>query len=437
LIRKDGSVRWCEGAGVTYRKADGSLSVLGVTRDVTERVRAEEERLELERRMQQAQRLEGLGILAGGVAHDFNNILSVIRTASEFLLADLDAGDVRRADAIAIQDAANRAAGLTRQLLAFSRQQVLELRVVDLNTVVAGLEPMVRRLVEANIAVITRLGTDLGRVRADSNQLEQVLLNLVVNARDAMPDGGTLLIETSNVVLDETYPRTHATAQAGPHVVLTVTDTGCGMDAATQARIYEPFFTTKPVGQGTGLGLATVYGIVKQSGGHIWVYSEVGRGTSFKIYFPRHAGQEAEEPANAPGRQNGPDDDTSGATILLVEDDTAVRASVRRILERRGYRVLEAPNAAEAIVATAKPTQVIDLVISDMVMPGMSGLELRQRLRELRPALPVLLMSGYSEEAITRLGGSEPPRPLIEKPFTVQGILALVHDVLTAEAPDA
>ncbi len=250
-----------------------------------------------------------------------------------------------------------------------------------------------------------------------------------------MADGGTLLIETSNVVLDEEYPRAHATAQAGPHVVLTVTDTGCGMDAATQARIFEPFFTTKPIGQGTGLGLATVYGIVKQSGGHIWVYSEVGRGTSFKIYFPRCTGPgpEEEEEAQAQGRQNGREDGTSGATILLVEDDVAVRVAVRRVLERRGYRVLEAPNAGEALAAAAKPDEAIDLVISDMVMPGMSGLELRQRLRALRPALGVLLMSGYSEEAITRLGSPEPTGPLIEKPFTVQGILDKVQDMLTTE----
>jgi len=260
-----------------------------------------------------------------------------------------------------------------------------------------------------------------------------VILNLVVNARDAMPEGGTLLIETSNVVLDESYPRAHATAQPGPHVVLTVTDTGCGMDADTQGRIFEPFFTTKPLGQGTGLGLATVYGIVKQSGGHIWVYSEVGRGTSFKVYFPRCIEPAEEVESKASARRKGREDDVSGVTILLVEDDVTVRGAVRRVLERRGYRVLETPNAGEALATAANPDEAIDLVISDMVMPGMSGLELRQRLHAQRPGLGVLLMSGYSEEAITRLGSPGGTGPLIEKPFTVQGILDKVEDMLSTE----
>jgi len=428
----DGSYRWMLTTALPYR--DGQRAVVkwfGSTTDIHDRVVADEQ-------LRQIQRFQAVGELAGGVAHDFNNLLTVIRTAAELLLADLEGDDARLADAAAIKDAANRGASLTRQLLAFSRKQVLHLRVMDVNAVVTGLEPMMRRLVEENIAVVTRLATDLDRVKADANQLEQVILNLVVNARDAMPDGGTLLIETSNVVLDEEYPRAHATAQAGPHVVLTVTDTGCGMDAATQARIFEPFFTTKPMGRGTGLGLATVYGIVKQSGGNIWVYSEVGRGTTFKIYFPRYTGADEEvDEAKAHGLPNGREDDPSDATILLVEDDVAVRAAVRRVLERRGYRVLEAPNGAEALAAAAKPAEVIDLVISDMVMPGMSGLELRQHLLVLRPALQVLLMSGYSEEAITRLGGSGPLPSLIEKPFTVDGMLAKVRDLLRSGVPDA
>jgi two-component system, cell cycle sensor histidine kinase and response regulator CckA len=428
-VRKDGRLLDVSVSTAALYDAEGAAcGLVAVYADVGERKT-------LEGQLRQSQKMEAIGRLAGGVAHDFNNILTVIRAAAEFMLVDLEADDARRTDAADIRDAADRAAGLTRQLLAFSRQQVLHLRTVDFNGVVTAIEPMVRRLVEENIAVATRLAPALDPIRADANQLEQVILNLVVNARDAMTDGGTLLIETSNVVLDEEYPRTHATAQAGPHVVLTVTDTGCGMDAATQARIFEPFFTTKPIGQGTGLGLATVYGIVKQSGGHIWVYSEVGRGTSFKIYFPRCTGPgpEEEEEAKAQGRQTGREDDTSGATILLVEDDVTVRVAVRRVLERRGYRVLEAPNAGEALAAAAKPDEVIDLVISDMVMPGMSGLELRQRLRALRPALGVLLMSGYSEEAITRLGSPEPTGPLIEKPFTVQGILDKVQEMLTTE----
>jgi len=393
------------------------------------------DRKALEAQLRQAQKMEAVGRLAGGVAHDFNNILTAIRTAAEFLLVDLDGEDPRQRDAAEIRDAADRGAGLTRQLLAFSRQQVLQPRVVDLNKVVTAIEPMVRRLVEENIGLVTRLAVGLDRVQADPNQLEQVLLNLVVNARDAMPDGGTLLIETSNVVLDDEYPRTHASARPGPHVLLSVTDTGCGMDAGTQARVFEPFFTTKPVGQGTGLGLATVYGIVKQSGGHIWVYSEVDRGTSFKIYFPRYTGG-GEEEAPAEARQADLPQAAAGATILLVEDDVAVRNVVRRLLERHGYKVLEVPNGSQALTTIADPTPAIDLVISDIVMPEMSGLELRERLRTIRPTLPLLLMSGYSQEAITRLGNPASVGPMVEKPFTAQSILESVRRVLAIEPSD-
>jgi len=424
----DGSYRWMLMSARPYRDGEGRVvKWFSSTTDVHDRVLADEQ-------VRQTQRFQAVGKLAGGIAHDFNNILSVIQTAAELLLVDLS-DEGRRADAAAIRDAATRGAGLTRQLLAFSRQQMMQPRIVDLNAVVTGIEPMMRRVVEANITLVTRLAPELDPVRADPNQLEQVLLNLVVNARDAMPTGGALVIETANVVLDEAYPRSHATAQPGPHVVLSVTDTGCGMDSATQARIFEPFFTTKDVGQGTGLGLATVYGIVKQSGGHIWVYSEVGRGTTFKIYFPRNAG-DLDEPAPA-ARHDGRKVSTICATILLVEDDLAVRSTVRRVLERDGHRVVEAANGGEGLAAVDRVGDAIDLVISDMVMPGMSGLELRHRLRILRPTLPVLLMSGYSEEAIKRLGSAESLGPLLEKPFTVQGILDLVQDVLAMETSDA
>ena len=412
-----------------FDKAGATCGVVAVYTNVGDRKA-------LEAQLRQAQKMEAVGRLAGGVAHDFNNILTAIRAGAEFLLADLDAEDPRRTDAADIRSAADRAAGLTRQLLAFSRQQVLEPRVVDLNAVVTAIEPMLRRLVEENISLVTCLGADLNRVQADPNQLEQVLLNLVVNGRDAMADGGTLLIETSNVVLDEEYPRTHATARPGPHVLLSVTDTGCGMDAATQARIFEPFFTTKPVGVGTGLGLATVYGIVKQSGGHIWVYSEVGRGTTFKIYFPRHTGPDDETAPDEP-RRSQPAAAATEAKILLVEDDIAVRNIVSRLLERHGYQVLEVPNGAQALTTLADSSVAIDLVISDIVMPEMSGLELRERLRSIRPGLPLLLMSGYSQETITRLGNPASFGPMVEKPFTVQGILDKVAQVLTRGAPDA
>ena len=403
--------------------------VVGMYEDITDRK-------QLEAQFRQAQKMEAVGRLAGGVAHDFNNMLTVIQTAAGCLLGDLEAGDPRRTDAEDIEDAARRAARLTRQLLAFSRQQVLQPRVLDLNAVVTGLEPLVRRVVEESVVVLTRLASGLGTVKADPTQLDQIILNLVVNARDAMPEGGTLLIETANVVLDDSYPRLCETVRPGPHVVLSVSDTGCGMDAGTQARIFEPFFTTKPAGQGTGLGLATVYGVVKQSGGHIWVYSEPGNGTTFKIYLPRHAGAgevEAKVSARPAVHDRSP---CGGAAILLVEDDPAVRGSVRRVLERHRYLVREAADGSEAVAALAESDSHFDLVLADMVMPSMGGLELRRRLRVLRPRMPVLLMSGYSEEAITRLG-HEDVGPLLEKPFTVEGMLAKVEEMLSLEAVDA
>jgi two-component system cell cycle sensor histidine kinase/response regulator CckA len=387
-------------------------------------------RKELEAQLRQSQKMEAIGQLAGGVAHDFNNLLTVIRTASELLLGDLSPGDRRRTEVEDIEEAALRAASLTHQLLAFSRQQVLEPQVVDLNRVVTELEPMARRLVQENIAVELRLAGDLHRVTADRHQLDQVILNLVLNACDAMPVGGTVLIETSNVILDEEFRRTHPGARSGPHILLSVSDTGCGMDAATQARIFEPFFTTKPVGVGTGLGLATVYGIVKQSGGHIWATSEVGRGSSFKIYLPVSGTPEHEPP---PAVGNGHRSQAGAGTearILVVEDDTAVRGAVCRVLKRCGYDVVDFQSGEQAIATLADAPQSVDLVISDIVMPEMSGLELRERLREIQPPVPVLLMTGYSQEVITRLSNRESLGPLIEKPFTVDGLLEHVRSVL-------
>jgi len=427
---QDGSYRWIldEYRLLPDPRGNGT-EIVGSWLDITERKL-------LEAQLRQAQKVEAVGQLAGGIAHDFNNLLTVIRTAAELLVANLEHDEARRADAAAIQDAAARAAALTRQLLAFSRRQILKPCAVDANAVVTELEPMMRRLVEENVAVVTRLARDLDRIKVDPSQLEQVLLNLVVNARDAMPQGGTLLIETANVVLDDEYPQSHLASPPGPYVVLTVTDTGCGMDAATRSRLFEPFFTTKPVGQGTGLGLATVYGIVKQSGGNIWVYSEVGRGTTFKISFPQYVGPDEELSAATAGSRPRADR-PAGATILIVEDDTAVRSAVRRLLERQGYGVLEAPNGGDALLALAESPRAVDLVISDIVMPEMSGLQLRQKLRKLRPSLPVLLMSGYTEEAITRTGSSEPLPSLIEKPFTVDSILTKVQDLLGTGVPNA
>ena len=417
-----GATRWFQTVKVPLVSSDGSArQVLGVATDITERK-------QLEDQFRQAHKMEAVGRLAGGVAHDFNNVLTIIRAQTEFLLADMCESDSRRADVLEIQGAADRAAGFIRQLLAFSRRQLLQPEVLELNAVVSGMEGMVRRLVGEDVVLLTKLHPELPRVWADPNQLQQVILNLAVNARDAMPRGGTLLIETAVVELDEHYPRQHPSAKPGVHVVLVVTDTGCGMDPATRSRIFEPFFTTKEPGKGTGLGLSTVYGIVKQSGGHIWVYSEVGRGTTFKLYFPLHQGPvPAPAPPVAPLPPGG-----AGATILLVEDEPSVRSTVRRLLERHEYRVLEAGNGQDALALIAARKGEIDLVLSDMVMPGMGGTELAGRVRSLSPRLPVLLMTGYTEEAMTRTGDHSTDEQIIEKPFTLHTMLEKVRTALAS-----
>jgi PAS domain S-box-containing protein len=417
---RTGATRWFQTVKVPLLSSDGSaLQVLGVATDITERK-------QLEDQFRQAHKMEAVGRLAGGVAHDFNNVLTVIRAQTEFLLTDLAAEDPRRADVMEIQGAADRAATFTRQLLAFSRRQLLQPVVLELNEVVTGMEMMVRRLVGEDVVLVIKLNPEIPRVWADPGQLQQVILNLAVNARDAMPRGGTLLIETAVIELDEHYPRQHPTAKPGTHVVLVVTDTGCGMDPTTRSRVFEPFFTTKEPGKGTGLGLSTVYGIVKQSGGHIWVYSELGRGTTFKLYFPPHYG--AVTPAT-PGRSTPPALG-SGATILLVEDERPVRSTVRRLLERHGYKVLEAANGHEALDLVASGDSEIDLVLSDMVMPGMGGTELASKVRTIAPKLPVLLMTGYTEEAITRAGERPLDEHIIEKPFTLTTMLEKVSIAL-------
>jgi PAS domain S-box-containing protein len=409
--------RWFQTVKVPLLASDGkNRQVLGVATDITERKHLEDQ-------FRQAHKMEAVGRLAGGVAHDFNNVLTIIRAQTEFLLADLPPEHPSRQDALEIQGATDRAAAFTRQLLAFSRRQLLQPEVLELNTVITGMEMMVRRLVGEDVILLTKLHPELPRISADPGQLQQVLLNLVVNARDAMPRGGTILIETNVVELDEHYPRQHPTAKPGVHVVLAVTDTGCGMDPATRSRIFEPFFTTKDPGKGTGLGLSTVYGIVKQSGGHIWVYSEVDRGTTFKLYFPPHYGEvKASEPERTVAPELG-----SGATILLVEDERLVRSTVRRLLERHGYHVLEAANGQDALTLISTRGAEVNLVLSDMVMPGMSGMELVGRVRALLPALPVLLMTGYTEEAITRAGDRPLDEQIIEKPFSLHTMLEKVR----------
>jgi two-component system, cell cycle sensor histidine kinase and response regulator CckA len=419
-----GTTHWFQTVKVPLLAPDGKAhQVLGVATDITERKQLEEQ-------FRQSHKMEAVGRLAGGVAHDFNNVLTIIRAQTEFLLSDLPPDDHRKADVLEIQGAADRAAGFIRQLLAFSRRQLLQPEVLELNAVVTGMEGMVRRLVGEDVVLLTKLHPELPRVWADPSQLQQVILNLAVNSRDAMPRGGTLLIETARVELDEHYPRQHPSAKPGPHVVLTVTDTGCGMDPATRSRIFEPFFTTKEPGKGTGLGLSTVYGIVKQSGGHIWVYSEVGRGTAFKLYFPLHRGPMA----SVEQQQTALPPPGAGATILLVEDDPSVRSTVRRLLERHEYRVLEATNGQDALTLLSARRKEIDLVLSDMVMPGMGGAELAVRIRSMTPAPPVLLMTGYTEEAIARTGDRVIDEQIIEKPFTLQTVLERVRMALASRA---
>ena len=400
---------------------DGRLvGILGIGRDATERVL-------LEQQLRQAQKMEAVGRLAGGIAHDFNNILTAITGYVDLLLEDLPPGDPRRNDAQEVRKAADRAAGLTRQLLAFSRQQVLQPRVVGLNGLVTDIEKMLRRLLGEDIDLATRLDPTLGAVKADPGQLEQVIMNLAVNARDAMPQGGKLTIETANAELDESYAREHFPATPGRYVLLAVSDTGVGMTPDVQAHLFEPFFTTKERGKGTGLGLATVYGIVKQSGGFIWVYTEPGRGSSFKVYLPRvdESVQPREATAGA-GAKRGTE------TVLLAEDEAPVRAVARHVLERHGYNVLEAPSAEAALDLARRYSGDIHVLLTDVVMPGLSGPDLARQLVVLRPAVRVIYMSGYTDDAITRHGVLEPGLAYVQKPFTPEAIARKVREVLDA-----
>ena len=404
----------------TPQYRDGQLaSIFGIGRDVTER-------LSLEQQLRQAQKMEAVGRLAGGVAHDFNNILTAITGYADLLLEDLGSDDPQREDVAEIRKAADRAAGLTRQLLAFSRQQVMQAQVLDLNALVADTQSMLGRLLGEDVALATKLDPALGAVRADPGQLEQVLMNLAVNARDAMPNGGKLTIETANAELDESYTREHFPARPGPYVMLAVSDTGTGMSAEVQSHLFEPFFTTKEKGKGTGLGLATVYGIVKQSGGYVWVYTEPGHGTTFKIYLPR---VDAAPAPRVSGVQASPVEDGT-ETVLLAEDETAVRAVARHTLQRHGYTVLEAPSAEAALDLAQRHSGPIHLLLTDVVMPGMSGRALALRLSELRPELRVIYMSGYPEEAITRHGVLERGFTYVQKPFTPEGLARKVREVL-------
>jgi PAS domain S-box-containing protein len=399
---------------------DGRRAQLILAIDVTERKA-------LEAQLRQAQKMEAVGRLAGGLAHDFNNLLTAILGYSHLALRRLGDRTELRREIEEIGKAGERAAALTAQLLAFSRKQVLQTRVLDLNVIVRDMDKMLRRLIGEDVDLVACLGSELGRIRADPGQVEQVLLNLAVNARDAMPRGGKLTIETANVELGATYAMTHPVMKTpGRYVLLAVSDNGCGMDAETQSHIFEPFFTTKEAGKGTGLGLATVYGIVKQSGGYIWVYSEPGQGTSFKIYLPRTE-SEAERLSTVPV----PVPFVRGSeTVLLVEDEDALRALARQVLEESGYRVLEARRAEEGLLIARGHQDRIHLLLTDVVMPGASGPRLAEQMIEIHPQARVVYMSGYTDGAVVNHGLLEAGAAFLQKPFTPQALAAKVREVL-------
>jgi PAS domain S-box-containing protein len=418
--RKDGRHITVRLSMRAVRDADGRVEFFeGLGEDVTQQH-------VLETQFRQAQRLEAVGRLAGGVAHDFNNVLTAITGYTELLLEELPAGDPKREDVQEIRAAAGRAAGLTRQLLAFSRKQVLQARVLDLNALIETLQRMLQRLIGEDVRLEAALAPGLGAVRADPGQLEQVVLNLAVNARDAMPNGGRLTIETADVVLGADYVREHPTVQPGRYVMLAVSDTGTGMDAETRAHLFEPFFTTKELGKGTGLGLATVYGIVQQSGGHIWVYSEPGRGATFKIYLPRvDAPVETGQPAQAVAVVEG-----GGETVLLAEDDPSVREVTVAILAHKGYRVLRAPDGQTALELARGHGGEIPLLVTDIIMPGMTGRELAEALARERPGVRTLYISGYTDDAVIRHGVLEAGTPYLQKPFTPDDLARKVREVI-------
>jgi two-component system cell cycle sensor histidine kinase/response regulator CckA len=421
LVGRDGRRVLFETIKTPIRGGAGRpTGTVGIARDISER------RL-LEEQLVQSQKMEAVGRLAGGIAHDFNNLLTSILGYSDLALGQLAPDDPLRSEVQEIGKAGERAAALTRQLLAFSRKQIIEPRILALNDVVSDLSKMLRRLIGENIDLVTTLDSDLGSIRADPGQVEQILVNLAVNARDAMPDGGRLVIETQNVDSYEPYSGGPVKAAAGPYVLLTVSDSGEGMDAETQSHIFEPFFTTKEIGKGTGLGLATVYGIVKQSGGDIWVKSERGQGARFEVYLPR-VGESV--PAAEPGQAADPPHGSEW--ILLVEDEEAVRHLARRVLEAGGYFVLAAEHAAEALEIAARHPGAIDLLVTDVIMPGMSGPRLSERLCVVRPRIKVLFISGYADAEIAERGVLNAETALLQKPFTPDTLLLRVREVLDA-----
>ncbi len=418
--RKDGSLYTEKMSLTPVRDEHGKvMHVVAIKEDVTARKLLEEQ-------FRQAQKMEAVGRLAAGVAHDFNNLLTVIMGYSEIMLERFPSGDPIRDYAIEIKAAGEKAAGLTRQLLAFSRQQVLAPQILDLNKLITNLTKMLKRMIGEDVHLVFNSGSFHATVKADPGLIEQVILNLAVNARDAMPRGGKLTVETARVEVDETYKLTHPAVSAGPYVMLAVSDTGCGMDKDTQAHIFEPFFTTKEQGKGTGLGLATVYGIVKQSGGSVWVYSEPGAGTTFKIYLPAFDGL-PQSPEIRTVTKGGSE------TILLVEDDAGLREFTRIVLESRGgYRVLASESGKRALLFAAQFKGPIHLLLTDVVMPAMNGRKLSEKLARVRPDMKILFMSGYTDDTVVRHGVLEEEMAFLQKPFTPESLLRKVRNALDA-----
>jgi nitrogen-specific signal transduction histidine kinase len=399
--------------------------------DITAGKEAEQARAQLEEQLQQARKMESIGRLAGGVAHDFNNLLTVINGHSHLIEQELKAGDPLLPRVTEIRTAGERAADLTHQLLAFSRRQLLQPRVLNLNSLIPDSLKMLKRLLGEDIEVVTILDPKLGPVKADGGQMNQVILNVAVNARDVMPQGGTLTLATRNVVLDEAFARKHLGLQPGRYVMLSISDTGCGMDAQTLSHMFEPFFTTKEPGKGTGLGLATVYGIVKQSGGSIWVDSELGRGTTLQIYLPR-IDERVPDTASKPAEL-----ESSGGseTILVVEDEESVRKLICHALSTYGYKVVAAANGDEALLACERHNGPIPLMVTDVVMPQMSGRELADRLHQVHTGMLVLYISGYTDDAVIRHGLLHEPAAFLQKPFSPSALARKVRSLLDQQLP--
>ena len=420
-LQKDGSLIWgLVNASLFRDEKEAPEFAIFMIEDITERK-------QLENQFLQSQKMETVGRLAGGIAHDFNNLLTVLSGYAQLSLQGVGENDPIKGNLEEIKKATEKAAGLTHQLLAFSRRQILDMKVIDLNAVLMDLDKMLRRIIGEDIELKTILAEDLGRVKTDRGQIEQVILNLVVNARDAMPKGGKLLLETSNIEFDEDYVRHHIGAKRGWYILLSVSDTGCGMPPDVREHIFEPFFTTKKKGEGTGLGLSTVYGIIKQSGGNIWVYSEINQGTTFKIYLPR-----VEEDVDSfPPRDDSEHLPKGNETVLLVEDDVSVRELAARVLRDQGYTVLEATQGHEALsLAHEWKGRKVDLLLTDVVMPQMGGRELVSQFRELHPNVKVLFISGYSDNTIIHQVIVKPGDHLLQKPFSLTVLAKKVREVL-------